>query len=302
MTRIICSSVIRSSQRGDSHGGMYVVDIDSGEFFQILDWDRPDINWEGRGGDRGIRSVRFYNDEMYAIAGNAILVFDREMKLIREFKLSCLFNTHECALDGDLLYVIANLYDAILVLNLKEQKWETSWHFQGGCHKFDPFMSSQLPEAKDLYHLDSVTIQNGMMYYSGEHMTELMKVDLQTGEHAVHHTRIKRSHNAQPYKGGVIYNVARKSTTIFRSYIGDILWEGFTPRYSKEDMIDRVQNEKVAVQGYTRGMCLIDNKIVVGSSPATINVFTMDSSNPIKSIRISKDIRNSICGIAKYEW
>ncbi len=306
MTKVICSSVIRASQRGDSHGGIFVVDIDTGDYEQILDWNRPDINWDGRGGDRGIRSMRFYNNELYAIAGNAVLVFNREMKLQREFKLDCLINTHECSLQGDFLYVIANLFDSILVLDLKKQMWVNSWHFQGGMDAtclFDPFIKNDLyPSPKDILHLDSVTVYKNMMFYSGDKMTTVKALNLRNGQQFSYAKGVDKSHNAQPYKGGVIYNIARNSKTIFMNTYGDIDWEGDTPLYSKDDMIDKAESEKIAKQGYTRGMCLIDDKIIVGSSPATINVFTLEDSKPIQSIRISKDIRNSICGIARYEW
>lgn len=306
MTKIICSSVIRASQRGDSHGGIYVVDIDTEAVEQILDWDRPDIDWEGRGGDRGIRSMQFYKDELYAIAGNAVMVFNRDMKLIREFTNSYLRHTHDCSLVGDLLYVIANKYDAILILDLKNQKWLESIHFQrcnGHAIEFDPFLrNSKCPNPDSLLHLDSISVNGSTLFYSGEGMLELMTLNLDTKEQKVCQENIPHTHNAQPYKDGTIYNIARKHKTIYKDSSDKEIWVGNTPLYKENEMVDKIQDEAIAIQGYTRGMCLIDDYIIVGSAPATINVFTLKNSKPLKSIRISKDVRNSICGISQYEW
>ncbi len=44
---VLASSVIRSTHRGDSHGGVYRVNLETEKITQILDWNNPDINWEG---------------------------------------------------------------------------------------------------------------------------------------------------------------------------------------------------------------------------------------------------------------
>jgi len=67
---ILASSVIRSTHRGDSHGGIYRVNMETDEQTQMLDWNNPDIDWKGRGGDRGIRGLAFYGHTLYAVAGN----------------------------------------------------------------------------------------------------------------------------------------------------------------------------------------------------------------------------------------
>ena len=300
--KVLCSSVIRASQLGDSHGGLYVVDIDNGTHKQILDWDRPDINWEGRGGDRGIRGMRFYNNLLYAAAGDAIFVFDKDMKAVNQFTCPYLRHTHEVDIYDNKLYIIANLYDAILVFDLKNECFIDSWHFQNDTPTlFDPNVRIYGPEAIDKLHLDSVYIHRGVLYYSGHHMDKLMALNLYNGNQSVYQDNIKHSHNAQPYMNGTIYNIANQRKTVYKDkYLDSIKWTGNSPVC--KDMVDKISNEKIAVQGYVRGMVLYSDFIIVGSSPATINVFNTDSVDVIKSIQISNDVRNSICGIVKYEW
>ena len=59
LPKVICTSVIRSSHRGEAHGGCYIVDIKTEKVTQVLDWHEKTINWEG-GGDRGLRGIAFF--------------------------------------------------------------------------------------------------------------------------------------------------------------------------------------------------------------------------------------------------
>ena len=42
--RLITSSVVRGSQRGESHGGLCIVDVSSGRSEWILDWNTTEID------------------------------------------------------------------------------------------------------------------------------------------------------------------------------------------------------------------------------------------------------------------
>ena len=50
---ILCTTVVRSSHVGDSHGGVYLVDLETGKYEQKIDWNDGSIDWSGRGGGRG---------------------------------------------------------------------------------------------------------------------------------------------------------------------------------------------------------------------------------------------------------
>ena len=57
LPKIICSSVIRSSHQGESHGGVYIVDLEKDYSRQVRDWVAESLDWEGRGGDGAKREV-----------------------------------------------------------------------------------------------------------------------------------------------------------------------------------------------------------------------------------------------------
>ena len=51
--KLITSSVVRGSEKGQSHGGVYIVDFASQSVEQHIDWNKSDIDFSGRGGGRG---------------------------------------------------------------------------------------------------------------------------------------------------------------------------------------------------------------------------------------------------------
>ena len=70
---LIASSVIRSAHQGESHGGVYLVDMEAGTFDQVIDWNDTSISWEGRGADRGLRGIAFYKGLIYLAASDESL-------------------------------------------------------------------------------------------------------------------------------------------------------------------------------------------------------------------------------------
>ena len=67
---LIATSVVRGSEQGQSHGGIYIVDPASQTLQQMLDWNTVDIDWSGRGLDRGLRGIAFWGGEVYVAAGS----------------------------------------------------------------------------------------------------------------------------------------------------------------------------------------------------------------------------------------
>ena len=51
---IIATSVVRGSQQGESHGGIYLVDFQKQEANLVVDWDDSGIDFTGRGWDRAV--------------------------------------------------------------------------------------------------------------------------------------------------------------------------------------------------------------------------------------------------------
>jgi len=43
--KIITTLVIRSTQQGESHGGVYVIDLNSAKAKKVIDWNKMNIDW-----------------------------------------------------------------------------------------------------------------------------------------------------------------------------------------------------------------------------------------------------------------
>ena len=80
---LIATSVVRGSQQGESHGGVYLVNFATQEINQVVDWNTTDIDFTGRGWDRGLRGIAFYNNEIYIAASDELFVYDRNFKIQR---------------------------------------------------------------------------------------------------------------------------------------------------------------------------------------------------------------------------
>ena len=74
---------MRATDQGESHGGVYLVDLLSGASEQVIDWNDASISWEGRGADRGLRGIAFSGDEVYLAASDEIFVYDRAFRQLR---------------------------------------------------------------------------------------------------------------------------------------------------------------------------------------------------------------------------
>lgn len=84
--RLIAASVVRGSQQGERHGGVYTVDFAQQVGALRLDWNTAAIDWEGRGADRGSRGIAFDGDDTYIAASGELLVYDPDFSLLRSFR------------------------------------------------------------------------------------------------------------------------------------------------------------------------------------------------------------------------
>ena len=93
---------VRSSQQGESHGGVYLVDLHTGHFDQVIDWNDRSISWEGRGGDRGLRGIAFHQGKVYIAASDEVFVYNRQFELLESYRNKYLKHCHEIFIAGDI--------------------------------------------------------------------------------------------------------------------------------------------------------------------------------------------------------
>jgi len=82
---VIATSVVRGSQQGESHGGIYLVDFEKQDAKIMVDWNESNIDFSGRGWDRGLRGIEFYGDEIFIAASDELFVYDQTFDLENVF-------------------------------------------------------------------------------------------------------------------------------------------------------------------------------------------------------------------------
>ena len=319
LPKVVLSSVVRSSHQGESHGGVYLVDFATRDVEQVLDWDDPSISWEGRGADRGLRGIAFHGDRVYLAASDEIFVYDTSFRMQGSFRNAYLKHCHEIAVDGDRLLATSTGYDAILQYDLVGEaftaghlirydawnEWRRKMAQAGGpirlfrptprLRSFDP-MRPGGPAAADTTHVNNVTTLDGAVLACG---TKLARVVAVSGGRLSTYARVPfGSHNARPYRGGVLMNHTRSDRICYLSRSGEILRTWPIVRYQADSLEHASLSSDQARQAFGRGLAVVDeDHFVGGSSPATVSLYAFDREEPVSTINLTRDVRNAVHGL-----
>jgi hypothetical protein len=302
MNTLIATSVVRGSHQGESHGGVYLLNMEKQTVQQAIDWNTADINWEGRGADRGLRGIAFDGDTVYIAASDELFAYTADFKLLGSWRNPYLRHCHEIDIFDRSLFLTSTGFDSILAFHLDQKIFHWGLHIEEENYKFrnnifDP-RGGDGPLMLNKMHINNVCCTKGGMYFSGlntggmlhfNSKTTLMSVELPAG-----------THNARPFRDGVLFN---DSEADLLRYSGR--GEGRedrslpAPKYKPEDLTHKnLDDQRVARQGFARGLCVLSERIVAGgSSPSTITVYDLKESRQLMSVNLTMDIRNAIHGL-----
>ena len=266
LTNIIATSVVRGSQQGESHGGIYLVDISAGTVDKKFDWNNGKIDFEGRGADRGLRGIAFYQQHIYIAASNEIFIFDQSFTIQTSIKNNYLKHCHEICIFQGVLYISSTGFDSILRYDLLKKEFISSLYLgiseQGyRLMAFNP-LSALGPNPCNKLHLNSVSCNAQGLYFSGRKTKHLFS--LITGKFNAQAILPLGTHNAQPFKGGIIYNDTEADVLCFddhqKKYVNSV------PTYATQDIINIDKYlSSVARPSFGRGLALLDDgKIAAG--------------------------------------
>ena len=298
---LIATSVVRGSQQGESHGGVYTVDFEKQQGEQRIDWNTGEIDWEGRGADRGLRGIAFDGDDVYIAASDELFVYDREFNRLRSYKCRYLKHCHEICRVDQRIFLTSTGFDSLLSFDLNSRKFDWGFHLQKEYEKwagyaFDPTSESG-PRPVNDFHINMVHVESTGIYFSGLrlsallHLNDKMRVsevcNLPTG-----------THNARPWKDGVLFNDTANDCVRYVSRDGTE--KAFKVVSYDESLIEfaGIDDSKIARQAFARGLCPVDERfIAVGSSPSTITLYDVQTNQKVGSVNLSMDIRNAIHGL-----
>jgi hypothetical protein len=306
LPKLIATSVVRGSQQGESHGGVYTIDFETRTSEQHVDWNTSEIDFEGRGADRGLRGIAFDDNDIYIAASDELFCYDREFSVQSSKRNRYLKHCHEICRMGRTLFLSSTGYDSLLAYDLDEQKFTWAFHLQKIQGKwsgftYDPRKPSG-PRAVNEHHINMVHVNQSGIYLSGLRTGALLHIDRDNQVSEVC-SLPKGTHNARPFNDGVLFNdtasdhvryISRESVQRsfpIRQYDpGDILFAG-------------IDDSKIARQGFGRGLCVYEDRILVGgSSPSTVSLYDLQSGETIGSVNMTMDIRNAIHGLAVWPY
>ena len=179
MTTLIATSVVRGSQQGESHGGVYLIDLDRQRVKQVIDWNTTDIDWQGRGWDRGLRGIEFDGEQIYIAASDELFVYNRKFEKIASYRSPYLKHCHEISRYQRRLYLTSTGFDTVLGFDLDSKQFSLGLKISRTERGFEitPFNPQEAkgPSLSNELHLNNICCLEQGMYISGMKTEGLLK-------------------------------------------------------------------------------------------------------------------------------
>lgn len=302
LPKVIASSVIRSAHQGESHGGVYLIDFATEKIDQVIDWNDSSINWEGRGADRGLRGIGFFDNCVYLAASDEIFIYDKHFNLKESFRNKYLKHCHEIFVFDGKLYLTSTGFDSVLEFDLVARRF-----VRGYCLRSDKTRNQLLfgifdpngdigPTPGDTIHINNVHCIEDKLFVSSLAVNNLMFI---RNDKLFSHAIIPSgTHNAQPFNQGVLLNDTASEKVTYQDITGKTIDTWPIIRYPEESLEKADLPQDHARQAFGRGLCTIGQDLIIaGSSPSTISIYRLGDPSLLKALNITMDIRNSIHGL-----
>ncbi len=313
---VVCSSVVRSVHQGESHGGLYLVDLERGDTTQVLDWSEADIDWEGRGGDRGLRGIAFHDGMTYLAASDEIFIYDRDFVRRGSIRNPYLKHCHEITVHDGHLFMASTGFDSVLEMDLATQHFTRAWclrysdawklrrtlrlRVRPSFRAYDPSAPGG-PEPADTSHVNNVFVRDGEIYTCGTKLSALWRIDA---------PRLQKyaatpfgTHNTRPFRDGVLFNHTKTDRIAYATRDGRVLRSVQLPTYRDENLEHADLPSDLARPTFGRGLTVLDDgRLVGGSSPATVTVYDIDAEETVRSVNITMDVRNAVHGLEVWPY
>ena len=303
---LIVTSVVRGSQQGESHGGVFTVDFEKQEVQQHVDWNTGEIDFEGRGADRGLRGITFYGDNVYIAASDELFCYDRTFRIRESFRNRYLKHCHEICRMEQTIFLTSTGFDSLLAFDLDKKKYMWGLYLQRQFnlwtgHTFDP-QSEMGPRPVNDFHINMVHVDKTGIYLSGMRTNALLYLNSKFEVSEVCNLPAG-SHNAQPYRGGVLFNDTASDCVRFVGRDGRNQAFKIVIYDEAEIEFAGIDDSKIARQGFGRGLCPVGDRFVAGgSSPSTISLYDLQANQKVGHVNLTMDIRNAIHGLETWPY
>ena len=309
MVALVATSVVRGARQGESHGGLYIVDFEQETVEQQLDWDRMDIDWAGRGWDRGLRGIAFgpvvsAPEEVYVAASDELFVYAPDFSLKASYRNPYLRHCHEISVRDGMIFLTSTGFDAILGFSLADKAftWGLSLSAEAGGVRvatFDP-RGDKGPGASNRLHLNSVTARPDGLFFAGLRTPGLLRFDGRAVDLVC--SLPEGSHNAQPFREGVLLNDTAADMV---RYVTPSRQRTFRVPQADPATLTHMEyaDGAVARADFARGLCPVSQTLIAGgSSPSTIALHDLEENRTPRFVTLSHDVRNAIHGLAVWPF
>jgi hypothetical protein len=300
--KLVTTSVVRGSHQGESHGGVYLIDLDRREVTQTLDWNKAGIDWHGRGWDRGLRGIAFDGELVYIAASDELFAYARDFRPVGSWRSPYLKHCHEIDVWERRLYLASTGFDSVLAFDLDAREFSWGLHvatrdFRFFGRPFDP-RKDDGPLMLNRLHLNNVHCTKGGIYVTG----------LRTGGMLLYNGREVHmavelppgTHNARPFRDGVLFNDTEADALRYAGRGAGTEDRAMrVPHYPVESLVNRdLDQSKLARQGFARGLAVLSDSLVAGgSSPSTVSVYDLAANRQARSVNLTMDVRHAIHGL-----
>ena len=299
MTTLIATSVVRGSRQGESHGGVFLIDFKQSSVMQTIDWNTTDIDWQGRGWDRGLRGISFDDDLVYIAASDELFAYTPQFERVASYRSSYLRHCHEIHRYQRRLYLTSTGFDSVLGFDLDRRRfsWGLSITKFGDDVRAAPFNPEKQngPEPINELHLNSVYCADNGMFISGLRTEGILRFSGRRIEKVL--ALPHGIHNARPFRDGVVFNDTVSDLVRYAAPGNQCAFS--VPRYDPDSLTHTdLDDSRTARQAFGRGLCTIgDAVIAAGSSPSTVALHDIDRVKTTQQVTLSHDIRNAIHGL-----
>ncbi len=306
LPKLIATSVVRGSQQGESHGGVFTVDFEKQKGEQHVDWNTEEIDFEGRGADRGLRGITFSADDIYIAASDELFCYDRTFKIQESFRNRHLKHCHEICRMENTIFLTSTGFDSLLAFDLGTKKYTWGFHLQRQYdrwtgHTFDP-RSAMGPRPVNDFHINMVHVDSTGIYLSGLRTSALLYLNskMEISEVCSLPAGV---HNARPYRDGLLFNDTQSDCVRYVSRDGRNRAFKIATYDDADIEFAGIDDSKIARQGFGRGLCPVGERFIAGgSSPSTISLYDLETNQKVGSVNLTMDIRNAIHGLEPWPF
>ena len=301
LPKLVATSVVRGSEKGQSHGGVYLIDFAEQRVEQKIDWNTGDIDFAGRGWDRGLLGIEFTDDAIWIAASDELFCYSPDFQLIDSYRNDYLRHCHEICRRDNLLFLTSTGFDSILAFDLNQRAFVWGLYLSKNGQDwvgqaFDPRTRGG-PAFVNSYHLNMVRVDQDGVSFSGLNTQALLALssDLSVSEIC---SLPRGCHNAMPHQEGILLNDTAADVVRYVPRSADQVAVP-VPTFPAEELeFKGVDDSRIARQGFGRGLCVINDRLIAaGSSPSTVSIIDIAAGKRLTAVNLTMDIRNAIHGL-----